>query len=281
MPQIQCPSGFTFEARKIKGREIIAIAEQAEEGTVQSAFVTLVGGCWLSTVWPMPYPFVQEGAEESPMWMRLLKGDVLFALIELRRISMPDGNEYDFDVRCEACGKKYGWTVLLNQLPKIALPVESVTKLSKGLPFVVQFDPLGPQPITFELQTMDQEQDIAKLLQSTDRVRATLIDTLASQIKKIGERTPTMRQKFELLSDLDYDALMNLRAQFEAADCGIDTEFKTRCKHCRNEQEVALPLGKSFFGPRRAKPAAPADQEEALPALSAAPGAGTSSSPGA
>jgi hypothetical protein len=252
MPILETPSGLTAEVRKIRGVELVRLAEQADDEAETSAFGQVLGACWIRTIDPGPYPFVKADSEERPPWPRILKGDVLFAFVYLRRISMPDGNSYDFDVRCEECRKRYGWTIdLAKDLKVKPLPPESVERIKAGEAFETCMH--DGRRIRFALQTTDQEAPMLRLMKQQKRTRTTFVDVLASQTISIEGVNPDLRARWRFLSELDLDELYGLREAFEAPDCGLDTAIQTRCTKaaCSWVQDVNLPLGKTFFAPRR------------------------------
>lgn len=252
MPTMKCPSGLVLEMRKIKGREIVALASTAEsESVADTSMASLVGACWEGTTDAGPYPYVVAGTQLAPPWLRLLKGDVLFLFIELRRISLLDGEIYSPLVTCEACKRSYGWDVPLSELPKLELPAESVARMKAGQLFDTTL-PSGAV-VQFDLQKTAQETEIINLLKMQHRNGGTVIDTLAAQIVKVDGRELTIKERSEFVQDLGLDEVTTLQEAFEAVDCGIDTEIVTICKHCGHRQAIALPLAKGFFQLSRTK----------------------------
>jgi hypothetical protein len=252
MPILEAPSGLTAEVRKIRGVELVNLAEQADDAAPSDAFGQVLGSCWLRTINPGPYPFVKGDSEERPPWGRILKGDVLFAFVFLRRISMPDGDTYDFDVRCEECRNRYGWSVnLAKDLTVKRLPAESAEKLRKGESFETKIG--DGRVVRFNLQTTTQEDPMLRLMKQQKRGRSTFVDVLAAQTTAIEGVNPDLRARWRFLSELDLDDLYRLRDAFEDPDCGLDTAIQTRCtkRACGWVQDVNLPLGRTFFAPRR------------------------------
>lgn len=247
---LETPSRLAAKVRKIKGAELNALAQESDEATADGGFGTVIGPCWIETVDVGPYPFLRAG-DAKPPWSRMLKGDMLYTFIYLRRISMPDGNTYDFDVQCEECQERYPWTLKLTDLPVKRLSQESFDRLRSQRHFEAKLS--DGRRVSFNLQTIAQEDDIAALMKRQKREKATVVDILAAQTVEIEGVNTDMRAKWRFLADLDMDDLLNLQEQFEAVDCGIDTAIKTRCtnRRCRWTQDINLPLGKSFFARRR------------------------------
>lgn len=262
MPILQAPSGLTAEVRKIRGVELVKLAEQADDAAPADAFGQVLGACWIRTIDPGPYPFVKGESEERPPWGRILKGDVLFAFVYLRRISMPDGDVYDFDVRCEECRARYGWTLnLARDLSVKPLPSESAERIRRGDCFETK---IRDRVVRFNLQMTSQEEPMLKLMKQQKRGRSTFVDVLASQTVSIEGVNPDLRARWRFVSELELDELYALRDAFEEPDCGLDTAIQTRCtkRACGWVQDVNLPLGRTFFAPRRKPKTEPADEAD-------------------
>jgi hypothetical protein len=263
MPTLEAPSGLVADVRKIKGTELIRLAESADDAGPDGGFGHVLSGCWLRTVDPGPYGFVQAG-DVKPTWERMLKGDTLHAFVFLRSISMPDGDAYDFPVHCEECRKRYEWTIKISELGVRKLPAESAERLRAGKPFETHL--ADGKLVRFNLQTISQEGPITRLMKQQKREQATMIDTIVGQTISVEGVGPDIRARWRFISELDMDELYRLREAFDAADCGIETGLQTRCtnRQCRWEQDINLPLGKAFFAPRRRRqeqgPTGPSDE---------------------
>lgn len=259
MPILEAPSGLVVEMRKMRGAEVVALAERADDAGA-GKFGAIVGPCWVRTVDPGPYSFVLEG-DAKPPFDRMLTGDMLAAFVFLRRISMPDGNHYDFEVRCERCGKGYGWRVRLDEhLRTQPLPAASVERLRRGEAMETHVD---GRAVRFHLQTIGHETLVEKMLRKQKRQVATIVDLLAARIVSVEGLKPGEAARWDWVSDLAIDDLYGLRDAMDEQDCGLDTLLRTACeaRDCRWEQDVVLPLGGSFFLPkRRPRPAPPAPE---------------------
>lgn len=259
MPTLEAPSGLVGEVRKIRGAELITLAEAAGDTSPDGGFSSVLSGCWVRTEDPGPYAFVLAG-DTKPDWSRVLKGDALYAFIYLRQISLSD--DYDFDVQCEECKRKYGWTIKLSDLPVRKLSEENAARLRRGDPFEAH---VREKLVRFNLQTIAQEGPITKLMKQQRRQVSTMIDALAAQIVSIEGVKPDIKARHRFISDLDLDELHSLREALDAPDCGLETGIETVCTNraCQWTQDVNLPLGKSFFARRRRQPAQEPPEEEA------------------
>jgi hypothetical protein len=251
--QLDLPSGLIGDVRKIKGVEIAQMAESAAGGGLaDGGFTSLLGACWDATVDPGPYVFAQAGAVK-PDFKRVLKGDLLAGIIFLRRVSLTDGDSFDFDARCEECGKKIQWTKRLSELEFKKLPKDSVARMKASEPFETS---AGGLRVFFNLQTLAQEEPIQRLMKQQKRQKSTIVDTLCSQVVRIdGLKDPkNIKQQWRFLSELSMGELYDLQAAMAEPDCGVDTAIEVRCQNvdCLWEQEVNLPLlSRRFFAPRK------------------------------
>lgn len=250
MPILEAPSGLAGDVRKIKGGELIKLAESADDTGPDGGFGAMISACWLRTTDAGPYSFVQVG-DTKPDWQRMLKGDALYAFVFLRQISM--GDDYDFDVQCEECKKRYGWTLRLSELPVRKLSEKAAEHFRSGEPFETT---VAGRTVRFALGTIAQEGPITKLMKKQKREVGTMVDTLCAQTISIEGVNPDINARHRWLSDLDLDELHELRAAFDEHDCGIETLIQTRCtkRTCRWEQDINLPLGKTFFARPRRRP---------------------------
>lgn len=276
--KIGFPSGLKATVRKIRGAELNALAQESDESTVSDGgFGAVLSPCWLETADPGPYPNLATGSDK-PVFSRLLKGDLLYGFIFLRRISKPDGDLYDFPIKCEECDKRYDWTLKLTDLPIRVLTPESQAVIKSGRPFSTTLLSDG-RAVTFHPQYVPQEDEIRELMRRQKREKATILDILAAQTVTIDGVGPDMRARWRFLGDLDIDDLEDLQAKFEAVDCGVDTAIRTRCTNakCKWTQDINLPFGKSFFARKRSTPKAEPDEDQEETDDEEQPGTNTSS----
>lgn len=268
------PSGLTAELRRIKGFVLEALAEEAEgdDEIPGGGLGTIVGGCWTRTIDAGPYTTIKVG-DVKPDLTKMLKGDLLYWLWRLRAASVttPDeepgpwgpGDWYHFETKCIECKHQYPWRVLLSSMKIQKLPEASAEQLLTGDGrFTTTVD---GREYTFELAKVEQESAMQKLRKQQKRVAATKIDRITQQTVSIeGLKSQDIRKRYEHIRALDNPDLQALEKAYDAADCGIDTSFHTKCPRpgCRWVQETELPLGKGFFAPKRPYGAEPEPTEE-------------------
>lgn len=221
------------------------MAEAADEGDI-NAVQRIVATCWLSTTNPGPYVFVRAEPGCIFDWNRVLKGDLVYTLFQLRRVAV--GDEYDFDFKCKHCGKQVSWTQLISKIRVKTLSDEASRHLQTGAPFEAKA--LDGRAIRYELMTLRREEPMRKLMKQQKRNQQSLADTFAAQSVGIdGLKDQHVKARFTYFDELLPKELTHIKKQFEANDCGLDTEVTVRCTHaeCRWVQKIDLPLGAGFF----------------------------------
>ena len=270
---IECPSGLKGEARRIKGREIQAIADKLadDEDVSEAGLIAVLNGCWVNTISAGPYGYVSTGTVNVP-WRKVLKGDLIPALLNIRVGSFRDGKDYTFVTRCPVsqCKKPFKWTIdIVEELlgRTRALSEAGRTHLEQGgedLSYDLSVMPdMGGDPeiipITYRLATLHRDKDAEKwkkqMLRRKERTSREdiIIDQLANQITSIGGQKLNHRERWKYVRELGAQEIYDLRDAFESAECGIDTEVTVRCESasCGYEFDVDLPFGPSFLDPSR------------------------------
>lgn len=252
----ELPSGLKVELRKLRGQELIDLAERARSNAPQR-ISQIVAPCSVAVIDPGPYPFVL--ADKPVPWGKLLRGDLIAALLALRVASVPDGDVYDFPVRCERdeCHARYEWRIqsITNDLPVRRLSDEAKARLASG---DARFEAhtLSGVRVTYKLMTEEDDEPIRKLMKLLERKAITMVETLAAQtrsIEGVTEDPNDIRKRQRFFASLDYDELLDLRQKLDEQDCGVDSEIRTTCTECGWEQDLNLPFGKTFFMPGKPK----------------------------
>ena len=256
MSIVTFPSGLVADLTKVKGGTIAALAAAADGAGRQDTFTEFLSASWAGTVERGPYTFVEPG-DAKPDFKRLLKGDLYFGLMALRRLTLKDGNEYEFDCKCEQCNSKISWRLQLSDLAIKRLPKESFDRMLRGEAFMTSVeDEAGvTREVRFRLQTTAQEEEVHKLMRQQKRKRATLVDVLAGQTTHIdGLKSQTIVDRWKFFSGLGLGEMFELRTKMEEPDCGVDTAIEVVCQklECNWEQTVNLPLDRNLMtAPRR------------------------------
>lgn len=261
MHHVVCPSGLSGYVRRIKGSELISIAEQIDGGDIDG-FRSIVGACWIETSDPGPYPFVKGMAPKDIPWIRILQGDIMYVMIELRRISSLQGNTYEVTVTCPSCNKKQGKEVNVGTLLEHGvrkLSDEARAKIAAGGEFECELDRQTDElevvrtKLNFKLQSYEQAERAARVRAKFGTKKPGLVDLLAAQTTRIDGKEVTVVQAYEFFRDLDWGALVEVQSLYAQHDCGVDTEVMFKCSNqsCVRSEPFAvdLPLDKAFFIP--------------------------------
>lgn len=247
----ELPSGLTIELRKMRGQELIDLANTSR-GNKSQTLSQMVAPCWVRTVESGPYASAES---DKPLdWKRVLRGDVIAALLAIRVASVPKGEAYAFQVKCEGCGEQYTWNIDdLGKLPVQKLSAESQNTVLAGALFEMRTS--TGRDLTFKLATEEDDEPVREIMKALGLKKVTLVETLAAQIQTIdgvtGNGSPIVRHR--LLAGLEYDELLEMRDHMDSVDCGINSQIETTCDSCDWKQEVDLPLDKTFFRPARKK----------------------------
>ncbi len=254
--RIQLASGLIGETRKIKGTELLMLAESADDAGGASIEPAL-GACWVRTIDPGPYGQWLSPGPGPLAWDRILKGDLMDGLLRLRADSLPNGWFYEFPVQCHRCKARYDWRVdIIRDLARKTLPKTSFDAVASGSKLcrtTLTMDDGAKREVTFQLMSSKDDGPILDLLKRQKRTRPTLVDSIAMQTRSIEGANTDLPHLHRVLSDLDLGQLQGLRNDYDAADCGVNTAILTTCttKSCQWKQEVALPFGGTFFAPMR------------------------------
>lgn len=238
--RIVCPSGLTGTLRGFT---------VAEEGILSKPgpkqLDDLLAACWLETTDFGPYGF-----EESVNWSRVLPGDRLYALLQLRIATY--GNDYSFTVQCRngACRKHIEWELSLDDLPVQRFAPEHRGVFSAGGTFDTVLPRCGKR-VSFKLLTGEVGQKLPQARASSDA--PAIAEMLPLLIQQVEGCDPTEMEKF--FASLSFGDVDHLLDEIDRVGCGVDTTIDITCPHCHFPQEVPLPFGERFMLPGRGRTA--------------------------
>lgn len=179
----------------------------------------------------------------------LLTVDRTYLLIYLRGISYSP--EYDVEIKCPECEKKFSTTIDLNTLFVESCPDNHGPNLSDVLPTT-------KLPFSYRYATGRDEQEITehrdrriKMFgdQSADD---TLIYRTAMLLNDIDGIT-SKNELQVLLKNLPINDVSYIRNCLNEPPFGVDTDVEIICPSCLQDFTVDLPLEANFFFPRRKK----------------------------
>lgn len=269
---IECPSGFTFQARPFETQDIARISR----GNVETMITSLLQACHERTISPGANAFIRE--DGKPPWSKVLWADLIYSVVELRRATFqlprkeygfvdknnvddkrPIGDILDFDFNCQmgGCRKQVEWTIDLQDFVErctVRITDDAAERLSRGESLVytmgdgrvVHWRPSCPE-IDANLRTLMKQKSI-KEEDKAEFVAKHLV-FVEGFVDSKGKEKRELRQLHqwvtsEIKDPLEFDKLLftiqNMQPTF-------DNELRVTCEHCGAEQTVLLPLQHPAF----------------------------------
>lgn len=179
----------------------------------------------------------------------LLSIDRTYLLIALRSISY--GHEYEVEIKCPDCDKKFNYTIRLDQLMVNYCPAELQAPLTDVLP---------KSNLNFAWHFPRGKDEIAVTDYREKRVKeyndAAIDDSLLYRIALMLDSVEGVSDKIELmilLKKLPIQDVSYLRGLAVDPPFGVDTKCEITCPLCIHDFDVDLPLEAGFFFPRHKK----------------------------
>lgn len=274
--RIDFPSGLSCEFRKLKGKELSALANAGDSISTQN-FINMLRSCWTVTVSAGPYTHADDGV---PNWDQVVSGDLLYGITMLSAASMPEGDRYVFPVRCEsrhigsdASTRNFRWGLSLARDVKVQRMSPEAQKMMResGNRFPAKL--LSGEEASFKLLTSADDKPLRDLLRLHKIRTATLAERFAVQFTSVAGVNSDLRTRYRFFLELDNDVLEDLREQTEKYDCGFMTSVEVTCPDasCGMVQEVQLPFDRICSPRLKIKGETQADVESPEPASSSEP----------
>lgn len=254
-PVVTLPSGAVAEFRPltIADENFMADAKRSRKGrALDMALEQILDRCTVRVVSPGPYRFLSENGR--PDWHRMLTGDRVEAMFALRKISYAEGYLYVVENVTCACGHAWDHEFDIDEdLLHQPLAEESQRKYAAGEPFAVE---VGGCDVSFVLQSGETEDLYDKMRRNKPArkmaagLRSRIVDVSGIERRDIMDWLDGdngVSKRFPGLSSNDAE---ELRAAFDAVDCGVDTEVEAQCPECSRLVRFALPFD-SIFVPGR------------------------------
>lgn len=248
---IECPSGLSFYARKLRGSEANLFTDRK---TVRKGILIdrILSSTFEELSEPGPYNIGDEG---KPTWKHLLTGDRLVALIQIRIATY--GPEMEFAVQCDNDGCRKRFHIELDLVED--LQIKNLSKKDReafvggNLIEAPMVDNDGQQrTVQFHLMTGADEVKMSSIAER--EIDRQVTASLAQRIDRIeGVHANDM---IRFLDTLDMDLLQDMTARLDEHDCGVETDIEVECDYCGQYMTVVLPLGgREFFLPKRKRQA--------------------------
>lgn len=240
--QVTLPSGLKGEARALTGAEAKILSGRRPKG--EDTVLEIVKRCFVP----------EESTFYAPSfdWTDVLLADFNVIILAVRIATY--GSEFEFQVRCPACEKKFGWELDLNGGVDIyAIPDESMDVVKSGSLFECPLKTNdGLKSVHFRLGKVS---DRRRLMKNAEKHGEDLNVAMATRVEKIDDlESPSPSKAFEakikFFESLGISEHSKLSEYMESLDGGIDTAVPVECVHCGEETNVELPFdGRDFWSP--------------------------------
>lgn len=184
----------------------------------------------------------------------LLTTDRTYLLIYLRGISY--GTNYDVEIKCPECEKKFSTSVDLSSLYVEPCPDDYGPALQDVLP-------TSKLPFAYRHSTGRDEQEITE--HRDRRIKAfgdtSADDTLHYRTALLLDHIDGITSKVELqmlLKNLPIADVNHIRGLINEPPFGVETDVEIVCPSCLQDFNIDLPLESNFFFPKRKKGKTPA-----------------------
>jgi len=177
----------------------------------------------------------------------LLSGDRNALMIAIRAPGY--GNIYEPQYSCPSCEFKNDLQIDLNQLGIKPLTLEPVVPAGNLFNFNL---PVSKKTITFKFLTGREEEEIVnetEIRKKKGLLNSNLITSrlLRSIVAIDGNDNKSLVSRFVQYMPAR-DSLL-LREHIDTHEPGVDMKVEFRCSSCDHFEEVALPMGPTFFWP--------------------------------
>lgn len=236
---IVCPSGLAGEIRGLKTKDADVLA--ASKGKKKAEAINqILTSCWETTSDPGPYAFTG-----TPIWDQTLQGDRQYILLQVRKAT--HGAEYEFRAQCpqDACKARFDWVLKLDELPIREMHDEDRDQFRKENKFEAVAG--NGQKVWYRLPCGEDEKRAAKL---QSQHRDSLV-TLALRMRIVEVDGLDVSKIRSFVNELELRHATELLEDFQAHDCGVDTEVEVECPDCYSLFDVDLPFDQNFFFPSR------------------------------
>lgn len=177
----------------------------------------------------------------------MLAGDRNALMVAIRITGY--GPEYTPIVQCPSCEQKTEYPIDLSNLDIKPLELDPVLPGQNRFSFLL---PVSKKNVVFRFLTGKDEEEIANIIETkkkkglaVDSVITTRLISCVVAIDGVEDRSVIAKQIAYLPAR---DSLM-LRKYMEQHEPGIDMRCQFECPNCGHTEEVAVPMGASFFWP--------------------------------
>jgi len=242
--QFTAPSGMVYRIRPMKVKEQNALADRAKMRS-GVALSQILDACLLGVDDPGVYAGwgIEDGARLNPL--KLLQGDRFHMLVNLRKISVKDGKNYEIPATCTECGEKDQ----SNAVDLDALTVQELPKASRAIlesgdnKFAFGLE-VAKRTCWFKLATGEDELKFAKIQhQQRQKLSSAALRMRVLEVEGVkGVDLPKWIESEMYTQDAEA-----LRDYMDQVDCGVDTTIDVACPSCGETYDFDIPFGDSRF----------------------------------
>lgn len=240
--KVDAPSGLKGLVRGMKGKEANVLADKTLARRL-GTFDKILEACWMETDDGGPLTDVYLKPDGSPDWGKVLLGDRMFVLLQIRMASPKLGTEYSFKHKCSSCDESFEWGLNLEKDLRIEkFKPEALEQYREGNRFEAEMPDDGKK-FWFKLSNGDSEKQAAKRIKKKkDELVTVSLSERIIEIEGIGTKKADIRAYLEEADDL-YEIIDIM----DEADAGVVTDIEVECAECGNEDLVRLPFVGDFW----------------------------------
>ncbi len=242
---IECPSGLIVTLRefRVSDEDLLANPKAQRQGL---AVTSLLKAITVDVKNSGLYQAREDEGRTLIDWDSVLQGDRMAVLLKNRIFTW--GEELTFSQPCENCRQKVTIDLDLNELPIKELPESSKAHVGnpEGSPLECVLPGCGKR-ISFRLLFGKDDKALQKLQKQNKEALSSAY--LAFRVKSVEGITGTGNIK-TFLRELGGRDASYLRAQFDAADCGVDQEVTFDCDSCDHVWNDDVKFRADFLFPK-------------------------------
>jgi len=254
---IKLVSGMEVEMRELllADESDLAKSRSGDRSLATRTLFQVMENCTVSVVSPGPYASL--GGKIN--WEKVLTGDFLDAMLQLRVLSYSEGDKLQVpDIRCPSCRAKFTWEVdIVKDLRRQVLSAQSFEAIKSSTPLSVE---VNGSKVLFKLPTGETESLYRKL--SKQYLGRDMASGLRSRIVDVVDADGTKVERRDLMDWLDggevgkskYPGLTSadaelIRDAMDKQDAGVDLQVAATCPEpdCGQAVYFDLPFDKIFL----------------------------------
>lgn len=177
----------------------------------------------------------------------ILAGDRNALMVAIRITGY--GPEYTPIVQCPSCEQKSEYPIDLSNLDIKTLELEPVSPGENKFSYLL---PVSKKQVVFRFLTGKDEEEIAAIVEAKKKRGLAVDSVITTRLMSSVVAIDGNEDRSFIAKQISYlparDSLM-LRKYMEQHEPGIDMRCQFECSNCGHTEEVAVPMGPTFFWP--------------------------------